>query len=263
VNTVRRIYRLLLGAYGAQGWWPVTDPGACRPRYSGGPKSAAQRFEVMVGAVLTQNTAWKNVEKALAALHESGLVDARCLQRVSHERLAAAIRSSGYYNEKAKKLKALAAFLRAHPVPALLAASAEELRPALLAVHGVGPETADSILLYALGKPVFVVDAYTKRIFSRLGLAAPSARYAELQQLFHGNLERDAALFNEYHALIVEHGKNTCSRKPACETCVLRRLCAQEFSLPATAAVAQPAAGALRSGHGAPDPNRRRRPRRP
>lgn len=230
-----KIYQRLIKAYGKQGWWPVTQPGGTRPVYSGGPKSARQRLEVMVGAVLTQNTAWKNVEKAVSVLHRERMIDVSALLSAPQTRLAAMIRSSGYFNQKAAKLKALAAYLKEHPTHKLMRRRAPALRPELLEIRGVGPETADSILLYALGKPVFVVDAYTRRIFDRLELTQAGMRYERIQEIFHAALPRRTALFNEYHALIVEHGKRVCRKKPLCAGCTLRELCprGRAFSLPA------------------------------
>lgn len=220
------MYELLLSAFGPQGWWPVTRPGESCPCYCGGPVNDAQRFEVMIGAILTQNTSWKNVEKTMSVLHARRLLTTAALAAIPLEELAEAIRSSGYYNEKAKKLKSLVAFLETRPIGALRRMPLPALREALLAVRGVGPETADSILLYALNKPIFVVDAYTKRIFSRLGLVPEGVSYDHLQQLFHGNLREDIALFNEYHALLVCLGKNYCTnRTPRCGECVLRQHC--------------------------------------
>lgn len=206
-------YRLLLAHFGPQHWWPGDTP-----------------FEVMVGTVLTQNTAWSNVERAIANLKAAGALNAPALLALADDRLAALIRPAGYFNVKARRLKALCAFLEQAGVadePHALATAAPlaELRHRLLAVHGVGEETADAILLYALGLPSFVVDAYTRRIFARLGLIAADESYARVRHRFMDQLPADPALFNEYHALIVALGKAACRPRPHCEHCPLWRCC--------------------------------------
>ena len=210
------VYRVLMRAYGPQGWWPVTPPGQTKPRYSGGPKSRAQRFEVAVGAVLTQNTAWVNAERAIEELNTRRILDPRALESIPLEDLALAIRPSGYYNQKARRLKVLAAHF---------ARSGRINRESLLGLTGIGPETADSILLYSLGLPYFVVDAYTRRVFGRLGMIDHESPYEEIRAAFEGGLPRSPTIYREYHALIVEHGKKTCKREPDCEQCVLQWLC--------------------------------------
>ncbi len=192
------------------GWWP-----------------ARSAFELMVGAVLTQNTAWVNVEKSIVRLREADCLDAKAILALSPEQLAELIRSSGYYNVKQKRLRALCQWYREKgPLRRLKRRETEELRAELLSVHGVGPETADDILLYALGRPVFVVDAYTRRVFSRMGLVSSRVGYEELRQLFERELPRDAKLYNEYHARIVLHGKRVClAREPRCGECRLRSRC--------------------------------------
>lgn len=230
--TLKQIYRLLHSHYGPQGWWPVTPPGKHRPVYSGGPKSPRQVFEVMVGAVLTQNTSWTNVERALQSLQAARALSRAAIARLPHTELAEMIRSSGYFNEKAKKLKALCQFLEANPPTKLAHLNLADLRAQLLSVHGIGPETADSIVLYAFGKPSFVVDAYTKRIFQRLGFLPEKPSYDETKALFEAALPAEVPLFNEYHALIVEHGKNVCRSRPKCEACVLRGQCRFRNILP-------------------------------
>jgi len=202
-----RIHDLLLAAYGAQHWWPADSP-----------------FEVMLGAILTQNTNWKNVEKAIANLKHAGALDAQAILDMDDARLRELIRPSGFFNQKAERLKLFCAFyveqgkeegLRQRP----------DARAALLALKGIGPETADSILLYALEIPVFVIDAYTRRIFSRLGLISSAADYATTQALFMQHLPVDALFFNEYHALIVTHAKRHCRVKPDCDGCPLSIFC--------------------------------------
>jgi endonuclease III related protein len=209
--SLRVIFDRLLAAYGPQHWWPGDSP-----------------FEVIVGAILTQQTAWANVEKALANLRVSGDLSPDDIRATSEDDLAALIRPSGFYRGKARKLKAFVALLDERfggDLGRMLAAPGDELRAALLGTHGIGPETADSILLYAAGRPYFVIDAYTQRIFSRLGLTPADDTYDAWQRLFTRELPPDAALFNEYHALIVEHAKRVCRTVPLCQRCVLLDVC--------------------------------------
>ena len=204
------IYRQLLAHLGPQHWWPAKTP-----------------FEVVVGAILTQHTAWTNVERAIGALRQRGLLTPQALARLPVGRLARLIRPAGYFNVKAKRLKAFLSFLfrdYGGRLTALWNEEAATLRRALLTVPGIGPETADSILLYAGGIPVFVVDAYTKRILARHGLVAPTAGYDEIQRLFMDRLPRHAGLYNEFHALFVRVGKEWCRGVPRCEQCPLRYL---------------------------------------
>lgn len=209
---LRQVYTLLYAHFGPQHWWPGDTP-----------------FEVIVGAILTQNTAWTNVEKAMENLKRAGLLEPQRLHRAREARVAELIRSSGYYNLKTKKLKAFVRFLydqHRGQLAHLFETDIERLREELLAVYGIGPETADSIILYAAAKPIFVVDAYTRRIAARLGLAREDASYDELQRLFMAHLPREAPLFNEYHALLVALGKNICAKtRPRCAACPLREIC--------------------------------------
>jgi endonuclease III related protein len=206
------IYRRLLRTRGHAGWWPGETP-----------------FEVCLGAILTQNTSWSNVEKALAVLRERGLLSFGPLRDLAVEALAPLIRSSGYFNVKARRLEAFLAFLEREyggRVEAMAGEEALALRSKLLAVAGIGRETADSIVLYAAGLPVFVIDAYTRRIFARLGLIRGDEDYDEIRALFEGHLPRDAALYNDYHAQIVLLGKDVCRpTSPRCEVCPLDDLC--------------------------------------
>ena len=203
------IYNKLYAHFGPRHWWPADSP-----------------FEVMIGAILTQNAAWSNVEKAISNLKHAGLLTPKKIEKVSTRTLQKAVRPSGFYKEKAKKLKDLVRFLSATCSGNIKKLSSQKihlLRNALLGVNGIGPETADSILLYALRKRVFVVDAYTKRIFTRHGLLPESSSYDEVQDLFIRNLPSSIKLFNEYHALIVETGKNYCKkRNPKCKICPLK-----------------------------------------
>ena len=177
----------------------------------------------MVGTILTQSAAWTNVEKAISNLRRAGALSPGALRRLPLSELAALIYPSGYYNAKALKLKALAEYLGNYQdkLDRLFAVDTCQLRRELLGVHGIGEETADSILLYAANRPVFVVDAYTRRIFSRIGLAPDRGRYTDYQSLFMENLPADVGLFNEYHALLVCLGKNVCRRRPLCQQCCL------------------------------------------
>lgn len=199
--------------FGPAGWWPGETP-----------------FEICVGAILTQNTSWTNVEKALGELRRRDLLSFARLRRLPLSRLAPLIRSSGYFNVKARRLRAFLEFLEEQfdgSVEAMAGESASALRPRLLAVDGIGPETADSIVLYAAGLPVFVVDAYTRRVFVRLGLLRGEETYDEVQHLFTAHLPADPDLFNDYHAQIVRLGKEVCRPRPRCGSCPLERLCAK------------------------------------
>jgi len=198
----------LLNHFGPQHWWP-----------------GETELEVIVGAVLTQNTNWKNVEKAILNLKEKGLLSPHQLNALSVSELAQLIRPTGYYNVKAKRLKNLIDLLRERyhlDLSGLLNEETDTLRKELLSVNGIGPETADSILLYAAHRPVFVVDAYTHRILRRHGMTDEQTDYHELQSLFTDHLPDDPSLFNEFHALIVKTGKEYCRRKPLCHLCPLQ-----------------------------------------
>ncbi|RLC35101.1 endonuclease III domain-containing protein [Candidatus Shapirobacteria bacterium] len=204
------IYNSLYRRFGPQHWWPGDSP-----------------LEISIGAILTQNTAWRNVERAIENLKREGLLSVKGLEKVSMEKLRAAIRPAGYFNEKAKKIKAFIDFLFANYQGSLRKMFKEEreiLRKKLLQIRGIGKETADSILLYAGNLPVFVVDAYTRRILSRHNLVSEKADYEEIQRLFMDNLPLEAKLFNEFHALFVRLGKEICKKKdPDCVHCPLRR----------------------------------------
>jgi endonuclease III related protein len=202
-----KIFDILLLHYGPRHWWPAQTP-----------------FEVCVGAILTQNTNWGNVEKAIANLKREDLLTPEALRKVPVERLAELIRPAGYYNVKSVRLKEFVGWLfecHGGSLARMFTGDWRELREELLRVKGVGRETCDSILLYAGGKPSFVIDAYTQRLFSCLGMIPEKAGYEEVRALFMANLPADPALFNEYHALIVEHGKEHCRKKPRCPGCPL------------------------------------------
>ena len=200
-----RMYRRLLKTFGPQRWWPAATP-----------------FEVMVGAILTQNAAWANVEKAVAALEAAGSLDPWELASMRLSRLARLIRPCGYFNVKAKRLRSFVRWLCDRFDGDLANMGSEPtgaLRDELLAQYGVGPETADSMLLYALERPVFVVDAYTVRVFSRHGALPRRAKYEEAKRFFEERLPKDVALYNEFHALLVALGNQVCRPRPRCETC--------------------------------------------
>ncbi|MEK6676143.1 MAG: endonuclease III domain-containing protein [Planctomycetota bacterium] len=204
------ILERLFAAYGPRDWWP-----------------AKTKTEVVVGAILTQNTAWKNVERAIRSLREAHCLHWKALRDVSEEELARLIRSSGTFRVKAKRLKAFVDVLwkdHGGSLPAMLDGEVEEARARLLKISGVGPETADAILLYAGDRPTFVVDAYTRRILRRHFFIDDRADYDEVRGLFHSELPRDVNLFNEYHALLVEVGKRHCRTKADCGGCPLAAL---------------------------------------
>ena len=206
---VRAFYTAMLRAYGPQGWWPADTP-----------------FEVVIGALLTQNTNWKNVERAIANLKREGLLSAEALAAVDPERLAEVIRPAGYYRIKAGRLKNFIRMLVRDfggDLDALFALGTSSLRETVLGVSGIGPETADSIVLYAAAKPVFVVDAYTARILTRHGMIDFDATYDDIQSLMTGSLPDDVERFKEYHALLVAVGKHHCKKRaPECVGCPLR-----------------------------------------
>lgn len=206
---VRSVYDRLLKTYGPQHWWP-----------------ADSAFEVMVGSVLTQNAAWINVERAIENLKGAGALSAKRIVAARHEQLAGWLRPSGYFNIKAKRLRNFCQwYLDEGGMRTLNRRDTRTLRHQLLAINGVGPETADDILLYAFERPVFVIDAYTRRLFSRLGLITGEEGYETLRHGFENALGPDVQVFNEYHALIVIHAKDTCKAKPRCGECALQKQC--------------------------------------
>lgn len=209
------IYKVLFSTYGSQHWWP---------------SRSGSIWEIMAGAVLTQHTSWTNVEMALAnivsAWGESGLTSPETILEAPDALLNALLRPTGHYETKPHRLRNLAQFVVAEGGPETFARTAEptsRLRERLLAIGGIGPETADAILLYALGRPVFIADAYAGRLASRWGLMSPGSTYSQIQSLFMDNLPHDAPLFDEYHALIVAHGKDLCRPRPLCPRCPLAK----------------------------------------
>lgn len=208
---LEQIYHRLFEHYGPQHWWPADDS-----------------FEVVVGAILTQSAAWINVERAINNLRTAEALNPIALRQIPVDELANFIRPSGYFNVKAQKLKAFVDRLGdryGDSLESMFALDTSGLRTELLSIYGIGQETADSIILYAAGKPIFVIDAYTHRIMDRLGLSPNKGDYSGLQALFMENLPNDEKLFNEYHALFVRHGKVTCKKSPICRTCCLSDLC--------------------------------------
>jgi len=205
-----RVYDLLLETFGPQHWWPGDSP-----------------FEMITGAILTQSAAWTNVEKAIGNLKRASALSPAALRDLPLEELAQLIYPSGYYNAKAAKIKAFVQHLAVYEddLGRLFATDVPSLRRELLGIHGVGEETADSIILYAAGKPSFVIDAYTRRIFRRLGIAGEADTYGAYRSMFQGHLPADPSLYNEYHALLVKLGKEICQPKPRCGLCPLHGIC--------------------------------------
>jgi endonuclease-3 related protein len=204
------IYKLLFDDFGPQHWWPGQG-----------------RFEIITGAILTQNTNWSNVEKAIANLKRAGCLDFEKLYNTPDEKIAEMIRPSGYFKVKTKRLRSFLNWLHENyngRLEQLDNIDTNTLREQLLSINGIGPETADSILLYAFERPVFVVDTYTARVSVRHGLIEPPFDYAQLQEVFQNNLTEDVTLFNEYHALLVRCGKEFCKPKAKCSGCPLEKL---------------------------------------
>jgi len=218
MNLLKRIYSILLKKYGFQGWWPLLDCNGTNPTKTGlikgyhpkdysYPGNNKQRFEICIGAILTQNTSWPQVEKALLNLKGLKALTPQAIKKLNLEKLKQVIKPSGYFNQKAGKIKEFTDFY-------LSLKNKSPARDELLNVWGIGPETADSILLYAFNVPEFVVDAYTRRIFSKLGFIKKHASYEEIKKLFEKNLPKNPRIYQEYHALIVEHAKRYYSKKP-------------------------------------------------
>ena len=206
---LRAVFRALFAIYGPQHWWP-----------------ADSAFEVMLGAVLTQNTSWANVERGLERLRTRIPLEASSILSLSAEELAECLRPVGYFNVKARRLRAFCvAYLESGGLKGLSALETGELRRSLLGIHGVGPETADDMLLYAFERPVFVVDAYTRRLFERVGMLVGGQSYESIRSGFEEALGLDVELFNEYHALIVRHAKGVCRTRPLCKHCCLTEHC--------------------------------------
>ena len=210
-----KIYKLLLKEYGEQGWWQYDF--VYNKNFKNKERTEEEKFEIVIGAILTQNTAWSNVEKTFKILKNNKILSRKKLEELNIEEIAKLIKPAGYYNQKARKIKEFLKFNK------------EINRENLLEIWGFGPETVDSILLYAYNKPIFVIDSYTKRIFFRIGLYSKDISYNELQDLFYKNLKKDYKIFNEYHALIVEHAKQHCNSKPKCAGCCLNEVCKKNY----------------------------------
>jgi len=209
-ETLTEIYRLLFKHFGPQYWWP-----------------GESRFEIIIGAILTQNTNWANVEKAITSLKSANLLTCERLRRLDDSQLAELIRPAGYFNIKAKRLKSFLAWLFENydgRLENLQQLNTDRFREELLSIKGIGRETADSILLYAFDREIFVIDTYTARIAARHQLIEPDADYEQLRELFQSNLPPNVKLFNEYHALLVKAGKEFCKPKPRCTNCPLNKL---------------------------------------
>jgi endonuclease-3 related protein len=205
------VYDRLMSYYGPQHWWPGDSP-----------------FEVIIGAILTQSAAWTNVDKAINNLKTASALSPRAIRRLPKEELARLVRPSGYYNAKTIKLKAFVEWLDENyldDLNKLFAIDVGMLRKRLLSIHGIGNETADSIILYAANKPIFVIDTYTRRIISRVGLLSRDDSYVNYQKYFMDNLPSDFRLFNEYHALLVRLGKEACRKQPLCTQCCINCFC--------------------------------------
>ena len=237
-QSLKSLYSMLISEYGPQGWWPI------RGRYHRGnyeiPQTPSQRFEIIVGTILTQNTAWNNACRALDRLFEGGVTTHLALAQLSDSALCELIRPSGYYNQKAKKLRAITRFVLSLNLDSRNQVSKDDgpdaaplegrapRREELLGPWGVGPETADSVLLYAYKKPTFVIDAYTRRFLSRMGLIDAAMGYEELRDLFLQQLPRDYRVYNEYHALCVGHAKEFCRKVPLCSGCPVSQSCSYD-----------------------------------
>jgi len=211
------LYHQLRAQHGSYKWWPADTP-----------------FEIALGAILTQATAWRNVVKAIDNLKAADVFTPERIQALSQIELEQLIHPSGYYRAKAKKVRAFVEHVAARPMHVMFAQAVPVLREELLSIYGIGPETADTIILYAAEKPSFVVDTYTYRLLSRLGWVEGNYHYAKLRNLFMENLLHDVDLFNEYHALIVRHGARVCQKTPKCQACHLQAACAYFSAITST-----------------------------
>ncbi len=226
--SINSVYTEFKKKYKKQGWWPLYnhDRGLCE-YHRGRPVCDEEIFEIIIGAILTQNVAWKNVEKSIIALGTRNLLTTQAMRTINTEELAGLIKSSGYYNMKAVKIKNFLKWFddTGSGFDGLMKIPLIELRTGLLSVNGIGPETADSILLYGFGRKIFVVDAYTRRIFSRAGFFNEKDSYQKIQDYFHGSFKGTVKDYNEYHALVVRHAKESCQKKPLCDECCIREIC--------------------------------------
>jgi endonuclease-3 related protein len=222
VEKINQVYHKLHSVYGPQGWWPIDG---IYEKERKRQLSDAEKFEIMVGAILTQNTTWKNVELALEKMIAKKAIDPEKILKTPKSDLAMTIRSAGYYNQKAERLKILSDFVIKNPMRGLSSIQTQKLRETLLGIKGIGPETADSMILYAFGKPIFVIDAYTKRIMSRMGVCGEQEKYEELQKIMQEAIASDVTKYQEYHALLVQLAKEHCKTRPECKRCPLSRMC--------------------------------------
>lgn len=234
------LYERLMDHFGPRLWWPVTPEAGGEPEYSGGPRTDTQRLEVILGAILAQNTAWRGAARALGNLYSAGLVDFKRLLDVPLDQLAPLLRPSGYFNQKALKIQALVRFINERfglRWQDFLRVETAALRQRLLDVRGIGPETADCIVLYAACQPTFVIDAYTRRLLHRLGWAAENESYGSLKERFEAACARDTLLYQEFHALLDRQCVVYClKRAPLCGDCPLADICARtgvEMATPA------------------------------
>ncbi|MCL0030701.1 hypothetical protein M1N55_01470 [Dehalococcoidia bacterium] len=213
-NNIINIYYILLDNYGNQNWWPVTGGG---------------KFEIIVGAILCQNVSWKNVQTSLELLKINNLWNYRAIYQSNFEHLSECIKSSRYFNQKAQTLKNFMALVIEDfngQEEKLFSLTLRDLRNTLLSINGIGPETADDIIVYAALKPSFIIDQYTKRIASRVGITPLNNSYSEFQTIFEKKLPKDQKLYGEFHALLDKHGSNICTKKnPLCEKCCLQNIC--------------------------------------
>ncbi len=276
MDKLELIYKTLLKEYGKQGWWPLIEYKGNNPTKTGSihgyhpnnyelPKTRNQIYEVCIGAILTQNCSWQQVEKSLTNLKKLNALNPEKLLKLDDNKLKQAIKPAGYFNQKAKKLRIFTKYFlslskttsqklvescssQANPVVFEHAQNSTQIpirdwrnsdikknqiptSHELLNLWGIGPETADSMLLYAFKQPYFAIDAYTKRIFSRIGIISHNSKYDEFRKLFMNNLPNKHELFNEYHALIVEHAKRHCRTKPLCEKCPLNKKCSKQIRI--------------------------------
>jgi len=212
MNKIKKIYQILLNEHGKQGWWPA--------------KSNNKKFEIIIGAILTQNTAWRNVEISIKNLAKNNLIDINKIKKINSNKLKNLIKSSGFFNQKAERLKIIANHLSNYKnLNEFFKRPGKEIRQELLSIKGIGHETADSILLYAGSKPFFVIDAYTRRIFYRFGICNENIEYEDLQNLFIQALPKSIRLYKEYHALLDETAKKYCKKNPLCFKCPLKKYC--------------------------------------
>ena len=230
--SMNRLYRILLENYGNQGWWPLINNATLISEYSGRkPVKENEYLEIFIGAILTQNISWKNVEKAIIRLKVNNALSVDSLVNIEDEELAGLIKPTGYYNQKAKKIKNFLQWFMSYDYSfkKIKAIEPDKLRNELLSIKGIGPETADSILLYAFSINIFVVDAYTMRLLKRIGILSGKENYHEIQEIFHKKFNGKTIEYNEYHALIVAHCKNACMKTPKCHDCCLKRNCNKNY----------------------------------